>query len=151
MQLLVDNADERQLSLDARTRYLGIERRNLPLQELQALTEQQMNQMLDIALQVEMHEAIIPPPLAMQLPGLASQGVVVQDGSRWRSVLNASGDEVVLNGETISVAVLKQRLEAAVDWLALPGMPRPSHRTGSCLQKVVQSSLALSGHVVAFC
>ena len=113
MTLLVDNADERQLSLDARTRYLGIEGRNLPLQELQALTEQQMNQMLDIALQVEMHEAIIPPPLAMQLPGLASQGVVVQDGSRWRSVLNASGDDVVLNGETISVAVLKQRLEAA--------------------------------------
>ena len=126
MTLLVDDADERQLSLDARTRYLGIEGRNLPLQELQALTEQQMNQMMDIALQVEMHEAIIPPPLAMQLPGLASQGVVVQDGSRWRSVLNASGDEVILNGETIPVAVLKQRLEAATGSLAAATLPEGS-------------------------
>ena len=113
MQLLVDNADERQLSLDARTRYLGLEGRNLPLQELQGLTEQQMNQMLDVSVQVDMNQAVIPPPLAMRLPGLAAQGLVVQQGDRWSSVLNASGDEVVLNGETIPVAMLKQRLEAA--------------------------------------
>jgi len=113
MQLLVDNAGERQLSLDARTRYLGLEGRNLPLQELQGLTEQQMNQMLDVSVQVDMNQAVIPPPLAMRLPGLAAQGLVVQQGDRWSSVLNASGDEVVLNGETIPVAMLKQRLEAA--------------------------------------
>ena len=85
----------------------------MPLQELQALTEQQMNQMLDVSVQVDMNQAVIPPPLAMRLPGLAAQGLVVQQGDRWSSVLNASGDEVVLNGESIPVAMLKQRLEAA--------------------------------------
>ena len=95
LQMLVDHQGERQLTLDSKARYLGLDGNNLSTQELMALSETEIQQMLDITVRVDMHDSLVPPPYAGRLTALAEQGVVDRQGERWRGVINANGGRLV--------------------------------------------------------
>lgn len=112
LQMLVDHQGERQLTLDSKARYLGLDGNNLSTQELMALSETEIQQMLDITVRVDMHDSLVPPPYAGRLTALAEQGVVERQGERWRGVINANGGILSLNGEPVSREQLEERLKA---------------------------------------
>jgi hypothetical protein len=112
LQMLVDHQGERQLTLDSKARYLGLDGNNLSTQELMALSETEIQQMLDITVRVDMHDSLVPPPYAGRLTALAEQGVVERQGERWRGVINAHGGILSLNGEPVSREQLEERLKA---------------------------------------
>lgn len=112
LQMLVDHQGERQLTVDSKARYLGLDGKNLPAQELMALSEAKIQQMLDVQVRVDMHESLVPPPYVDRLTALAEQGVVERQGERWSSVINANGGSLSLNGQPISPAQLQERLKA---------------------------------------
>ena len=112
LQVLVDHQGERQLTLDSKARYLGLDGNNLSTHELMALSETEIQQMLDITVRVDMHDSLVPPPYAGRLTALAEQGVVERQGERWRGVINANGGILSLNGEPVSREQLEERLKA---------------------------------------
>lgn len=112
LQMLVDHQGERQLTLDSKARYLGLDGNNLSTQELMALSEAQIQQMLDIMVRVDMHDSLVPPPYADRLTALAEQGVVERQGERWRGVIKANGGILSLNGQPVSREQLGERLKA---------------------------------------
>ncbi|MDF1724461.1 MAG: DUF945 family protein [Alcanivorax sp.] len=112
LQMLVDHQGERQLTLDSKARYLGLDGNNLSTQELMALSETEIQQMLDITVRVDIHDSLVPPPYAGRLTALAEQGVVERQGERWRGVINANGGILSLNGEPVSREQLEERLKA---------------------------------------
>ena len=112
LQMLVDHQGERQLTVDSKARYLGLDGKNLPAQELMALSEAQIQQMLDVQVRVDMHESLVPPPYVDRLTALAEQGVVERQGERWSGVINANGGTLSLNGQPISPEQLQERLKA---------------------------------------
>ena len=114
LQMLVDHQSARQLTVDSKARYLGLDGKNLPTDELMALSEAQIQQMLDVQVRVDMHESMVPPPYADRLAALAEQGVVERQGERWRSEIIANGGILSLNGQPVSREQLQERLNAAV-------------------------------------
>ena len=112
LQMLVDDQGERQLTLDSKARYLGVEGGNLPTLELMALSEEQFQQMLDIQAHLDMHQGLVPPPYADRLVALAEQGVVERQGERWRSVINVGNGVLSLNGQPVSRTQLQARVQA---------------------------------------
>jgi len=112
LQMLVDDQGERQLTLDSKARYLGVEGGNLPTLELMALSEEQFQQMLDIQVHLDMHQGLVPPPYADRLVALAEQGVVERQGERWRSVINVGNGVLSLNGQPVSRTQLQARVQA---------------------------------------
>ena len=129
VQLLVDHKGERQLTLDSKARYLGLDGKNLPTQELMALSEAQIQKMLDVQVRLDMHESLLPPPYAARLATLAEQGLVRREGEHWRSVISASGETLNLNGEPITSQELQGRLKA----LYAPEQEPPSVESGDPL------------------
>ncbi len=112
LQMLVDHQGERQLTVDSKARYLGVEGGNLPTLELMALSEEQFQQMLDIQVHLDMHQGLVPPPYADRLVALAEQGVVERQGERWRSVINVGNGVLSLNGQPVSRTQLQARVQA---------------------------------------
>ena len=119
LKLLADNQNQRQLTLDSRVRYLGKDGKNLTLEELDSLTKQDGNAMLDrsvemveLSVQADMDQSLVPPPLVGKVDELVSKGLVIREGSRWSTVLQANGGKLRLNGLPISAQELNQRLES---------------------------------------
>ena len=120
LQMLVDHQGERQLTVDSKARYLGLDGNNLPADELMALNEAQIQQMLDVQVRVDMHESLVPAPYVARLTALAEQGVVERQGERWSSVLNANGGALSLNGQPVSPEELQERMKAISGPAAAP-------------------------------
>lgn len=112
MQMLVDHQGERQLTVDSKARYLGLDGKNLSTEELMALSETQIQQMLDVQVRVDMNESLLPPPFTDTLAGLAEQGLVQREGSHWRGAIQSNGGILSLNGQPISPQALQERLKA---------------------------------------
>jgi hypothetical protein len=120
LQMLVDHQGERQLTVDSKARYLGLDGNNLPADELMALNEAQIQQMLDVQVRVDMHESLVPAPYVARLTALAEQGVVERQGERWSSVLSANGGALSLNGQPVSPEELQERMKAISGPAAAP-------------------------------
>ena len=112
LQMLVDHQGERQLTVDSKARYLGLDGNNLPADELMALSEAQIQQMLDVQVRVDMHESLVPASYVARLTALAEQGVVERQGERWSSVISANGGALSLNGQLVSAEELQERMKA---------------------------------------
>lgn len=111
MQLLVDNAGKRQLTLDSKTRYLGVDGKNASFEALTMLDEEQLKGLLDLYLRVDVDQSLVPPPFVAKLQELESAGLVVRSDSSWRSSFRSSGDLLQLNGQTVTVDEVKRRME----------------------------------------
>lgn len=111
LQLLVDNEGKRQLTFDSKTRYLGVDGKNLPFETLSLLDEEQMKQMLDLYLRVDVDQSLVPPPFVGKLQELESAGLVQRSDSSWRGSFRSDGNTLQLNGETVTVDEVKRRME----------------------------------------
>lgn len=111
LQLLVDNAGERQLTLDSKARYLGLDGKNPSYELLNELNEEQIQHLLDLYLRVDVDQGLVPPPLMGKVQEMAQAGLVVKTGSSWQGTFRSNGASLQLNGETVTVDEIKRRVE----------------------------------------
>ncbi|EKF74609.1 hypothetical protein A11A3_07313 [Alcanivorax hongdengensis A-11-3] len=121
VQLLVDNKDQRQLSLDSKARYLGMDGKNLPFDQLKGLPADALRKMLDLDVRLDVNNGLIPPMFADKVSELQDQGLVVRAEQGWSASVITRDGALLLNGQPVTQDELEQRLRSLA-----PTPPQPA-------------------------
>ncbi|MCH8543833.1 MAG: YdgA family protein [Alcanivorax sp.] len=111
LRVLLDRDDIRQLSLDMRVDYEGINGANLPLDELTSLDEAQLLQLANASLSADADATLLSADLSGFIDDrLVSAGLATLENGRYGVTLALQGGELVFNGETLAASDVMERL-----------------------------------------
>lgn len=113
LRVLLDRDDVRQLALDMRVDYQGINGANLPLDELTSLDEAQILELANISLSADADATLLSADLSGFIDDrLVSAGLATRGDGRYGVTLALQSGELMLNDETLTASDAMERLSA---------------------------------------
>lgn len=99
MQLMLDHRDQRQLTLDGRIDYRGLDGKNPAPARFRALGAQGGLQLADVDIHLGMMPELVPPALRYRTVDFVKAGMVVNRDGRLVTDLTVKGGAIAVNGQ----------------------------------------------------
>ncbi len=113
VRMVVDGRGERQLTLDSRLDYNGLDGLNPSFAELRMLPPPALARLADLSIDFDAAVALLPTGLRAGLVDYQSSGWLRQEAGRLRARLTVEQGEITLNGEPMTVPELMNKGQAA--------------------------------------
>ncbi|MBZ2190136.1 YdgA family protein [Alcanivorax sp. JB21] len=110
VQLMLDNAGVRQVSLNAQVDYQGLNGSNVPLDEQASLDEAQILHLVNASLSLDVDETLLPAGQAEFAAEMVSAELATLHNGRYGMTLTVKDGELVFNGGTLTAAEFMERL-----------------------------------------